>query len=263
MQIVDGELVVSPTDLTRFLACRHLTALDLAVARGERPAPPAPGEALEQLFRRGLEHERAYLERLRREGRSVAEITPAAPGSAGLRAAEEQTVAAMAAGADVVYQGSFFDGAWRGQADFLLRRDDRPGRWAWSYDVADTKLARRLKVPAVLQMAAYAERLAVLQGVEPENLVVVAGDGYERPYRFADCAAYARRVRAELLAFLADPPPTRAVPVEHCGQCRWQAECRAGWRDADDLSLVAGMRRHHAETLRAAGVTTVADVAAR
>ena len=30
----DGGLVVSPTDLTNFLACRHLTQLDLAVALG-------------------------------------------------------------------------------------------------------------------------------------------------------------------------------------------------------------------------------------
>ena len=261
VQIVDGELVVSPTDLTRFLACRHLTALDRQVATGERPPPPAAGEALEQLFRRGLEHESAYLARLRAQGRRVVEIPPAGPGAAGLRAAEEATVAAMAAGADVVYQGSFFDGGWRGQADFLLRVDDRPGRWPWSYDVADTKLARRLKVPAVLQMAAYAERLAVLQGVEPEHLVVVAGDGAQLSYRFADCAAYARRVRAAMAQFLADPPVTRAVPVEHCGQCRWQSSCRAGWREQDDLSLVAGMRRHHAQVLRDAGVATVAALA--
>ncbi|WP_088287616.1 TM0106 family RecB-like putative nuclease [Kineosporia sp. A_224] len=264
MQIVDGELVVSPTDLTRFLACRHLTTLDHEVALGERPAPAAPGEALEQLFRRGLEHEHAYLDRLRAEGRTVVQIDVDAGGRgpAGLRAAEESTVAAMAAGADVVYQATFYDGLWRGHADFLLRRDDRPGRWGWSYDVADTKLARRLKVPAILQMAAYAERLAVLQGVEPERLVVVTGEGQERPYRFADCAAYARRVRAELLEFLRERPGTAPYPVRHCGQCRWEQQCRSRWRAADDLSLVAGMRRHHAEALRAAGVTTVAALAA-
>ena len=47
-----------------------------------------------------------------------------------LRAAAAATIAAMAAGADVIYQATFFDGTWRGHADFLLRVDDpeRPSR---------------------------------------------------------------------------------------------------------------------------------------
>jgi uncharacterized protein len=262
--MVGSALVVSPTDLTKFLACRHLTALDQAVALGERPPPPGGGEALEVLFRRGIAHEQAYLDRLRGDGRRVVAIDtePARRGPAGLREAEAATVAAMAAGADVVYQGTFFDGVWRGHADFLLRRDDRPGAWAWSYDVADTKLARRLAVPAILQMATYAERLTTLQGVAPERLVVVTGDAEERPYLFADCVAYARLLRAELLAFLDGRPPTTPEPVAHCGQCRWQTDCRAGWRAADDLGLVAGMRRRQAQALRRAGITTVRLLAA-
>ena len=70
----------------------------------------------------------------------------------------------MRRGVDVVYQGTFFDGAWGGQADFLLRVE-RPSDFGdWSYEIADTKLARKLKVAALLQMATYAERLTVLQG---------------------------------------------------------------------------------------------------
>jgi len=149
MQQVDGELIVSPTDLTKYLACEHLTRLDLAVARGELAKPDdAIDEALQILFTRGLEHEYRYLDRLRAEGRRVVEI----PDEGTLRERELATEQAMAEGADVIYQATFFDGRWRGHADFLLRRDDRPGRWAWSYDVADTKLARRMKVAALLQM---------------------------------------------------------------------------------------------------------------
>ena len=93
----------------------------------------------------------------------------------------------------MVYQATFFDGRWGGQADFLLRTDQPSDLGGWSYDIADTKLARRLKVPALLQMATYAERLAVLQGVPPQLLTVVTGDGVERPWRLDDVASYARR----------------------------------------------------------------------
>ncbi|MFZ0160122.1 MAG: TM0106 family RecB-like putative nuclease, partial [Kineosporiaceae bacterium] len=263
MQVVDGELVVSATDLTRFVGCRHLTTLDRECASGLRPAPPAPAADLELLWRRGLDHETAYLRHLRERGLAVHEIpAPAAPsGAAALVEAERRTVEAMASGAQVIYQATFFDGRWRGHADFLLRRDDLPGRWGWGYDIADTKLARRLTVPAVLQMAVYAERLTALQGVPPRELVVVTGDGVERPYRFADGAAYARRLGGELLAFLDRAPVTRPEPVRQCGRCRWQPHCRAEWVAQDHLSLVAGMRTVHADALRATGLTTVAALA--
>ena len=92
--------------------------------------------------------------------------------------------------------------------------------------------------------------MTTLQGVAPESLVVVTGDNQERPYRFADCAAYATRVRAQLLEFLQavddQAVQTRPEPVHHCGQCRWQPRCSAQWRREDDLSLVAFMRRDHA-----------------
>jgi predicted RecB family nuclease len=263
VQEVDGELVVSPTDLTRSLACRHLTQLDLAVAYGRLPRPEQTDETLDVLFRRGIEHEHAYLQRLRDEGRTVVEIAAPDHGRAALQDAERATEKAMAAGVDVVYQATFFDGRWRGHADFLLKRADRPGRWAWSYDVADTKLARRLKVPALLQMAAYGDRLTALQGIDPEWLVVVTGDREQRPYRYADCASYARLVRDQLLTEVSETRDTRPEPVEHCPQCRWQDTCRAQWRSEDHLSLVAFMRRDHARSLEQAGIGTVRSLGAR
>ena len=68
----------------------------------------------------------------------------------------------MAAGADVIFQATFFDGRWLGYADFLLRVDDpdRPSVWGpYHYEVADTKLARHVKAGAVLQICSYVEQL--------------------------------------------------------------------------------------------------------
>ena len=135
----------------------------------------------------------------------------------------------MREGVDVVYQATFFDGRWGGQADFLLRTDRPSDLGPWSYDIADTKLARRLKVPALLQMATYAERLTVLQGVPPQRLTVVTGDGVERPWRLDDVASYARRARARLLEAVEGAPTTEPAPVGHCSQCRWSAHCTSRW----------------------------------
>src|SRR4051794_38396207 len=201
----------------------------------------------------GIAHEQRYLESLEAEGRSVARLE-------GERD-EAATLEAMRASYDVIYQATLFDGTWGGQADFLLKTATPSALGNWSYEVADAKLARRVKVPALLQMATYADRLAVLQGREPERLFVVTGDGETRPWRLVEVAAYARRARLRLEGFLGDAPPTQPVPVGHCGQCTWQARCEAELRNGDDLSLVAGMRRDQRAALHAVGVTTLQQLA--
>ena len=264
MQRIEGQLLLSPTDLTKHLACAHVTTLDLLAldghGRGSLGAT-APDDALQLVFRKGTEHESAYLQRLRSAGLSVAEI-PTRFDLEGRRQAEAETLAAMREGVDVVYQATFFDGRWGGQADFLLRTDQPSDLGGWSYDIADTKLARRLKVPALLQMATYAERLAVLQGVPPRLLTVVTGDGVERPWRLDDVASYARRARARLQQAVETGADTDPAPVPHCSQCRWSAHCTTRWEQADDLSLVAGMRSGHRHALIAAGLPTVEALAA-
>ncbi|MGB3257034.1 MAG: TM0106 family RecB-like putative nuclease [Ornithinimicrobium sp.] len=259
MQHRDGRLVLSATDVTKHVACPHITTLDLAVAQG-RLARPADGvdAQLQLIFDKGLEHERAYLDSLYGEGVTVAEIP-----DEGLTLAEREarTVEAMQAGADVVFQAALFDGHWVGFADFLVRVE-RPGRFgSWSYDIADTKLARRLKVPALLQMATYAVRLTQVQGVAPRQLTVIAGDNASHPWRLVDVDAYAARVRARLVTALEERTPTQAVPNSYCPQCRWLPRCAAQWRAEDDLGVVAGMRTDQRARLVEAGISTVAGLA--
>src|SRR5664280_213282 len=191
MQRIDGQLILSPTDLTKHVACPHITTLDLRALDGDATLrPAAPDDALQLIFAKGLEHERAYLQALRDEGRTIVEIDGLGTGKAG---AEAATMAAMRYGAEVIYQATLFDGRWVGHADFLLRTPIPSSLGDWSYYIADTKLARRLKVPALLQMATYALRLAQLQGVPPRQLVVVTGDSAAHPWRLVDVEAYARR----------------------------------------------------------------------
>lgn len=261
----DGALVVSASDLTGFLECEHLTRLSVEVAGGLRSRPPAVDPMTALVAQHGMDHESRHVQRLRDRGLSVVAIdSPSGKDAAGLYRAQAETLAAMRAGADVVYQATFFDGTWRGHADFLLKRTDRVSDLGpWAYDVADTKLARRIKVPALLQMALYGDLLAGLQGVPPELLTVVTGDQQELVFRYADAEAYARAARTRFLARLADGDLAPPYPNAHCGVCPWRETCTDRWRAEDSLSLVAFMRRDHATALETAGIPTVAALAAR
>ncbi|TMD29818.1 MAG: TM0106 family RecB-like putative nuclease [Chloroflexi bacterium] len=265
VQVLGDSIVVSATDLVGYLACDHLATLELGRAQGlwERP-PRREDPELVLLQERGVEHELAYLERHRAAGRSIHEVQLRGPTTLEeLRAAEAETLDAMRRGVEVVYQATFFDGRWRGHADFLLRTDRPSDLGAWSYDVADTKLARGVKAGALLQVCVYADRLTTLQGVPPERLVIVTGDGVEHPERLADYAAFYRTVKARFEARVfgdLPAPDTYPDPVDHCRVCAWFPTCMDRRRADDHLSLVAGMTRTYTERLIDDGVPTLADL---
>ena len=242
MDRIDGKPVYSATDLVAYLACEHLTQLERAALAGLVARPIRDDPELDVIRRRGFQHEARFLADLRAAGREVVEI--AKDGSSAdrgeeLRAAAALTIDAMAAGPDVIYQATFFDGTFRGHADFLLRVDapDRPSRWGpYHYEVADTKLARHVKASAILQICSYVDQLERIQGVRPEWLHVALGGSGRAVERFRvdDFMAYYRNVRDRFLKTLADEAPptypptgTYPEPVEHCDVCRWAAECVA------------------------------------
>ena len=216
-------------------------------------------EQAELIKRKGDEHERAYLETLRRQFGNVREIE-FEPGR--WDEAQAATLQAMRDGVDVVFQAAFSDGGWRGFADFLLRVEKPSELGAWSYEALDTKLARSAKPAYILQLLFYNEQLARLQGREPDEIHVLLGSGEQRSFRPDEFGAYYRRVRARLERFVADPPATEPLPVDHCGICDFKPLCDEHWDRVDHLSRVAGVYRSQIEKLEAAGITTLAELGA-
>ena len=235
MHLHADRLQLSPSDVTAFLACEHLTTLSLAHARGAIERPEVENEQAELIFRKGLEHERAYLESLRAQGKTVLEI-PDPRGD--YEAAALTTAEAIRAGAaDVIYQGVLAHENWRGVADFLMKQPDG------SYEALDTKLARSAKPAYILQLLFYNEQLARIQGREPERIHVLLGNGEQASFHPGEFAAYYRRVCSRLERFVADPPPTEPYPVDHCSICDFKPVCDARWDAVDHLSRVAGVHR--------------------
>ena len=178
MQSIDGRPVYAATDLVAYLACEHLTELERAAMAGLVERPMRADPELDVIRKRGFEHEQRYVADLTAEGRRITSILldgSIEDDGERLSASAYETLQAMASGADVVYQATFFDGTWRGHADFLLRVDDPKRQSAWGpyhYEVADTKLARHVKASAVLQICSYVDQLERIQGVLMTRKVV-------------------------------------------------------------------------------------------
>ena len=250
MYVDNGALTVSPTDLTKFLGCSHATTLDHAVARGVRSTAAGPATRPWSCCSvRGWSTRTGISRRCRRPSNVVRIVRSRWPRRRRTRSRR------CGDGAEVIFQATFLHDGRRGHADFLMRTDRPSSLGDWSYDVADTKLARRLKVPALLQMAEYGEHLRRIQGVPPMWLTVVAGDGVTASVPLRGCGELLPPSGGRFGDFLDAGAVTVAQPVAQCSQCRWNAQCSTGWRNDDHLSLVAFMRTDHREALERSGIT--------
>lgn len=270
-----GTLVYSASDLVTAGECefRLLRRLDELLGR----APRRPREEDAMLARTaalGEAHEQRVLDGyLRAHGRAtpgraggVVEVTPARRMSAtDLADAHARTLAALEQGADVVYQASFFDGRFHGRADFLVRDATSGGL---RYAVHDAKLARRTKVRALLQLAAYADQLVAARVDPTDQVHLVLGTGETTSHRLADLLPVFRRRRARLLELLdthvADDGPVRwgGDRYQACGRLRDCPDCAEAAAASRDVLLVGGVYEPQRVRLAAAGLTTIDALAA-
>src|SRR5216684_3927261 len=211
MKIVGQQIRLAGSDLSNHLACRHLTTLDLQLARGERTPPDWAAPDLKVIQELGLRHETAYLDHLSTQGLVVENLGHIDLKEEGRLLAE--TLVQMERGVQVIAQGALSDGEWFGRPDVLRRVEGPSKRWTWSYEVADTKLARETKATTILQLSLYSELVAKIQGTMPGFLwVVPPGEGYAgEKYPVLEYAAYYRHVKDKLVRAIGGGPPRKAV----------------------------------------------------
>nr|WP_245190380.1 bifunctional RecB family nuclease/DEAD/DEAH box helicase [Leucobacter exalbidus] len=193
---------------------------------------------------------------------------------------QAETVEALRGRAEVVFQATFFDPEQRaadaagapeigfvGFADFLRLAADG------SYEVQDTKLARRARVTALMQLAAYAEQLERVGVGAAAEAVLILGDGARSVHKISDIAPVFRSRRARLhqilteraLAVGADGRTESAAPVAWgdpgiaaCGRCE---VCEPEILAHRDPLLIAGIQRSQRDRFIAAGYETIERVA--
>lgn len=262
MRLNGSNLELSASDLSQFLGCRHRTALDLAVACGERQAPDWIDPVAAILRERGLDHERSYAESLRATGLTIVDLAESADSGA-----EARTLEAMRSGAHYILQPALRSEHWFGRPDVLLRAESPSGLGAWSYEVVDTKLARDTRGGTILQLALYSELLGVVQEVVPREFHVVTTDRQAavQSFRVQDFAAYFRLIRSRLAQTARNDANAIAAanypePVDHCEVCRWRSACDTRRHLDDHLCLVAGISRLQTRELQTAGLTTLAQL---
>jgi len=268
----EARIVWSASDLKAAAECEFawLRAIDAKIGRIE--AVPDPEDAtLERAAALGTAHELRVLDDYRRDfGAAVREIPAARSSDAeALAEAVRLTDEALAdPTAEVVYQAAFATDEFVGFADFLVREPDRGDGGPRPWIVQDTKLARRARVTALMQLAAYVDQLDRLGVARSDEVQLLLGDGGTSTHRVDDLLPVFALRRARLRALIADRrvglgvagpvipwgDPRGELAVLACGRC---PTCEIEVVAHRDLLLVAGMRPVQRDRLRAGGIDTI------
>jgi predicted RecB family nuclease len=171
--VAGDRVIYSASDLAAAARCEYALLRSFDARLGWGLAVSSDDELLARTATLGDEHERRHLDTLRLDA-DVAVIGRPTYSVAGLTAAAEQTLHAIERRAPVIYQAAMFDGRFVGFADFLLLEDTPDGQ---RYRLRDTKLARSVKVEALLQLAAYAQTLTDAGVPVAPEVDLVLGDG--------------------------------------------------------------------------------------
>jgi uncharacterized protein len=246
-------IIYSASDLVAFLECEHSTTLDLIDL--EHPiARTEDDDESKLLHEKGLAHERQYFERLRGQHTTIADLSSIKSRDDRIKA----TIEAMREGVEIVYQGALRSGNLIGYPDFLRRVAGCSNFGAWSYEVADTKLARSAKGKFIVQLSAYSQCLQEVLGTQPAMMHVVLGDLTELSYRYQDYARYVTQLRRRFESRLrAEAAETYPDPCEYCDLCKWREVCEERRVNDDHLCQVANIMKIQTRRLQAAGITTL------
>ena len=258
MLVLDDTVIYSASDLAAAARCEYalLRSFDARLGRG--PAVAVDDDLLARTTRLGDDHEKRHLEDLRAHvGENPTIIGRPAYARDAFVAAAAATGDAVRLRSPVIAQAAMFDGRFLGFADFLVLDGD-------AYRLRDTKLARSVKVTALLQLAAYADALRG-DGVPIHDEVELAlGDGTLAAYPVGELLPV-YRLRRSVLQDLLDRHYGGGTAVRWgdasvraCLRCR---ECQTQIQAADDVLLVAGLRTTQRSRLIDAGITTIAQLA--
>lgn len=211
----------------------------------------------QQLFDDGIRHERVLLDKLALQGARIARL-PGRQSDADYAA----TKAAMVEGFDFIHQASLCNEEMRGSADLLRRIEEPSELGAWSYIPIECKLASKPRTTFLVQASAYCELLTPVLGKRPDHFELYLGGGRFQRYRTDQFWAWYQSLRQRYRAFREAFDPQEVpedMPGDHGSWTSWIDQRLA---DQRDLMLVANMRQSQRLKLRAAGVTTIEELAA-
>ncbi len=256
------ELVYSPSDLTLFMRSTFASWMDRLALQDSSLKKSEADPMMDLLAKKGTTHETDFLQSLIEQygEQNVARI------SSNKDTAAQATIDAMRAGFDVIFQAYLERDAFKGFADFLIKRPGQSALGDFYYEVWDTKLSKSTRPYFIIQLCCYNWMLEPLQDFLADDIVVVLGDrsddGSPRLDRIRATAHYSyfKALKAQFLEFQNDftgNTDQRPDPAFCNDFGNWGEIAESILQTSDSLSIVANIRKSQIKKLHAAGINTL------
>ena len=259
MKLIKNKIWFAPTDLSQFYASPFASWMKhYQLQNPHEKFEVVSDPTMELLAKRGNEHELKYLDYLKSENKNIIEINK----NGNVEQAAIDTINALKAGPDIIYQGAFIKDNFSGYSDFLIKVTTPSKLGNYSYEVLDTKLALSAKPEYILQLSCYSEMLADLQGKSPENISIVLGDNSKVDFRIENFKSYYGKFKKDFLKYHDKfDPKNRPLPQAWENLGDWEEIGQAMLKEIDHLSLVAGMGPVQIKKFELAGINTAEQLA--
>lgn len=250
MKYTNNQYSFVASDISTYLSCKHATQLHIQYAAVGKHVPRHHDPVLDALIERGEEHEKAYVDYLRKKGLTA---------TTNERKSFEDTIKAMTEGVDVIVQGQLEYNEWSGYPDILIRTPGKSRFGNWQYEVQDTKLSINTRTSTIIQLCFYTELLSLIQVEEPKTFsVVMPGQPFRiDDYSFNDFKAYYNVIKKNFKTAVESGEPTYPDRITHCNICNWWEVCNDRRRRDDHLSFVAGLRKSQIQELKSQSIKTL------
>ncbi|MCZ6878574.1 MAG: TM0106 family RecB-like putative nuclease [Acidobacteria bacterium] len=248
-------MLITANDIYDYLTCPHRVYLN----SHENPDKRKPlAQFLDLLFRRGVLHEDKILEGL--------EYTQ----PKGFTSEErfKSTLELMWAGEDLIYQGVLMAGDEQGIPDLLRKVGTQSKLGQHSYMPIDIKSGKgyesgssvAVKKTYGIQLAFYARLLQVIQGVYPQEAIVINVNGEEIPFGPGEFRRDLEEILPYIRALVAGQDRDEPARIGECAVCGWHDLCLERLTASSDVTLVVGVGRSYKSALKQAGIGRVEDV---
>jgi predicted RecB family nuclease len=178
--------------------------------------------------------------------------------------ASKKTSEAMAQGHAIIFQAYLERDAFKGYADFLIKRPGQSDLGDYYYEAWDTKLSKTTRPYFIIQLCCYSWMLEKIQGRLPEEVVVVLGNKNEDRLRIAPYFAYFENLKKQFLRTqenFSSKPGQMPDPAYSNDHGNWGTYAKALMQQSDSLAMVANIRKSQIKKLSDVGVNTLTDLA--
>ena len=227
MQKINGQIILSPTDLNKFIFCDHLITYELRKLEGENFDLPDEEITLNDLVaQRGNQHEENYLNYLVENDFEVLQIDS----EQNLIEKIDKTIEGINNHVDIIYQGVLKGSRWLGVFDFLKKKQNN------DYYVIDTKLKKVLTSSYISQVVIYSFLIEEIFGYLPDiGSIISPSDNQENlfvnhDFQIDNYKSYVKLQMQSFENFIDNMPNTRPIPCSHCDRCKFKSLCKVEWQ---------------------------------